>query len=61
MRSAVGEVHQYLVSRHYDEPFTFPSENFSHFFSYMKYTLDTQLGKMSMTPMAMSSPSSRYN
>ena len=41
--------------------FTFPKENFSHFFSYMKYTLDTQFGRMSITPMATSTPSSRYS
>jgi hypothetical protein len=38
----------------------FPSENFSQAVSYMKYTLDTQAGRMSTTPMAMSLPSTRY-
>lgn len=39
---------------------TFPNENFSHLLSYMKYTLDTQFGRMSMTPIAINSPSSLY-
>lgn len=35
----------------------FPIENLSHSFSYMKYTLDTQLGVMSSTLIAISFPS----
>ena len=41
--------------------FTFPRECFSHSFSYMKYTLDTHLGRMSMMPIAMSFPSTLYS
>ena len=40
---------------------TFPKENFSHSLSYMKYTLETQFGRISMTPIAMSCPSNRYS
>ena len=40
---------------------TLPSENFSNRFSHMKYTLETQLGRISITPIATNSPSSRYS
>lgn len=40
---------------------TLPSENRSHCLSYMKYTLETQCGRTSMTPTATSSPSMRYS
>lgn len=39
---------------------TFPREYLSCFGSYMKYTLETHAGRISMTPRAINSPSSRY-